>query len=1740
MAGFQRDFAGTAPPQEAIEPAPNAALAGAATLFDLLASSSKSSSSSADERAARQIEGRKALWERADEIGQLKAGGANVGEPVNNAVMAALDSGISPDSIGKIFKQNGIEIGEVTNVVGPGSPHDYNNQEPPAEELAAHFGAVKAQNPGMSDDEVFVKAREAWVNNKLYEDDDRWATLSSGQAWAATVDYAYGNANMAFWQLMAGDLNDNGQDNQIGPETLAQMKNLLNSTKSAMIVRWENRNEAEGRSGNRTQQIENLFGQFEEALKIAEDGMLLAPEDGKPGPSYRIATWLMTQSGEEIAEVINSYHNSTGEQGDIVDADALTPLVKKRISNWMTALTLGSGKDVSQEDNLIIANELKGNKDLKNLLVGKDLDVAATLDYIYNAVITEGTPAYLKDKRKQISALSESMGWSLTSTNGVDPSPLGSDGAATGGAGAATGGAGAATGGAGAATGGAGAATGKVAPVSAAKLFRSPDGPPTTPVANNQAAEKKAILGVKRFYDNVQILGGVTTKGANGPAQIVAWQDYDNSTPEAQELMKAQVDAAGQQLTHVLKTVISMSVNGMDGQLQEQVMGSERMVNIIRAMNTSGVPGARDTALALTLLQGEAADKIVALNGKYFESIARTLEDTSYGRIIKPTEHGGPVEINIEAFTNNSLLDDVDIGWDYDLDATTPGHLRNLIGAIRDTDESFGEKSDSELLKILAAQGVSVGSNSANLKLINDGLGVPQWNAHNTIVGNIGVVKVEGGEDTVAGLTASQYAAVLGGVEGVSLQLAKYEKANAGRESAFNAMEGAKALWTELTGQGFTEDGAPVVSPEEAAANGTPDATAAEQVGKGEAGEDFGTFLQQFARERGYSEEEIAKTVADINAAGGSAAYIKSQKEQNPAYFHEDVAAAIAAKPSDLWIEDEDGKIVQNPDVNVNEAREAWQLGVLDALRKIDPAYTVEDAKEAIQLAETNEAAKEFGPGRTQDELKVALEKGEIDQATFDAEMAKMSGSAEPGEVVEGILDDKITTTVLPDEATENLIKGANEAIDASETPQRTSPYEDDWTEEESKKVTRELYEQGDVKTLEKLVGFGDPNAQYQLGRIYDNGKGVPQDDAEAVRLYRLAAEQGNAEAQNYLKKLEESGSDLESQVDEDRATVELGKAEKRLATMPVTKRLIERVESKPGLEGYKTLWANWEQPGGRYEGTDITTMSLGQLFKFADDGYHNANNLNSAPFGKFQFLDSTLKDLINRMPGITEGTVFTPENQLAMFTWYAKDRLGNRQGDAAVSKLIAIWEGLGKGDVAYDDILQMASEIRGTTTEPPVPVKYTLPADTEGAVGVGGITVAVNSISRKNQRGENFNAPPIFGTSGEHSHTPSPKNKPYAEGNMQKLMAKNGPFHRVQAKMNNLFPNMGPVRINDALVHAGSTRESVRPPTRTKSGSQHFHGTALDVSIAGMSKDQKIALWEAAYEEGFRGFGFGTNILHMDMGNARIWGYGNIAKKEVWEGISFKDLKQGIVSAGPRGGDNFIVGARATFEGDTGDRAVEDKEGKQGDVDVISLGDYVLPQGIFGIPGMTAKSPEEIFFEEGEYVPQALADDFGDPSAEDSDEEVPFMRRPSEERLAGPDDELKDLAWRKLEEGEIEELVEISQGDSGLKDNASMSLAQRYQTGRGVPKDLGKARDYYEAVVMEGGELADDAATALEAFTSSESLQLQREEGRGTMIKGEPYILLPGGMVVRGRDGEAANEAITTLVKRRLRVEPE
>ena len=58
------------------------------------------------------------------------------------------------------------------------------------------------------------------------------------------------------------------------------------------------------------------------------------------------------------------------------------------------------------------------------------------------------------------------------------------------------------------------------------------------------------------------------------------------------------------------------------------------------------------------------------------------------------------------------------------------------------------------------------------------------------------------------------------------------------------------------------------------------------------------------------------------------------------------------------------------------------------------------------------------------------------------------------------------------------------------------------------------LSAQDDLDTVRQAAEQGDATAQFNLGNMYANGEGVPQDDPEAARWFRLAAEQGLASAQ--------------------------------------------------------------------------------------------------------------------------------------------------------------------------------------------------------------------------------------------------------------------------------------------------------------------------------------------------------------------------------------------------------------------------------------------------------------------------------------------------------------------------------------------------------------------------------------------------------------------------------------------------
>ena len=73
-----------------------------------------------------------------------------------------------------------------------------------------------------------------------------------------------------------------------------------------------------------------------------------------------------------------------------------------------------------------------------------------------------------------------------------------------------------------------------------------------------------------------------------------------------------------------------------------------------------------------------------------------------------------------------------------------------------------------------------------------------------------------------------------------------------------------------------------------------------------------------------------------------------------------------------------------------------------------------------------------------------------------------------------------------------------------------------------------DAYQKGDyvgaAKEWRPLAEQGDPEPQYNMGLLYLDGKGVPQNPTEAANWFRRAAEQGYEKAQHNLGAMYGSG----------------------------------------------------------------------------------------------------------------------------------------------------------------------------------------------------------------------------------------------------------------------------------------------------------------------------------------------------------------------------------------------------------------------------------------------------------------------------------------------------------------------------------------------------------------------------------------------------------------------------------------
>jgi len=70
------------------------------------------------------------------------------------------------------------------------------------------------------------------------------------------------------------------------------------------------------------------------------------------------------------------------------------------------------------------------------------------------------------------------------------------------------------------------------------------------------------------------------------------------------------------------------------------------------------------------------------------------------------------------------------------------------------------------------------------------------------------------------------------------------------------------------------------------------------------------------------------------------------------------------------------------------------------------------------------------------------------------------------------------------------------------------------------------------VKWYRRAADQGDAKAQDNLGAMYATGRGVPRDDAEAVKWFRRAAIQGDADAENNLGRMYAKGRGVPAALD--------------------------------------------------------------------------------------------------------------------------------------------------------------------------------------------------------------------------------------------------------------------------------------------------------------------------------------------------------------------------------------------------------------------------------------------------------------------------------------------------------------------------------------------------------------------------------------------------------------------------------
>lgn len=144
---------------------------------------------------------------------------------------------------------------------------------------------------------------------------------------------------------------------------------------------------------------------------------------------------------------------------------------------------------------------------------------------------------------------------------------------------------------------------------------------------------------------------------------------------------------------------------------------------------------------------------------------------------------------------------------------------------------------------------------------------------------------------------------------------------------------------------------------------------------------------------------------------------------------------------------------------------------------------------------------------------------------------------------------------------------------------------------------------------------------------------------------------------------------------------------EASLQPTSVTQTTLKKVEA----QGYDTLYGNFETRDTPFKGTQVSTMTLGELYDFSKPSGEYGRyvkprlaksteaykkGLTSTPMGKYQIVGTTLRNVAKQM-NLPPETVFNKETQDKMFLFLARDAVGRATSASQKRKnLRGVWEG--------------------------------------------------------------------------------------------------------------------------------------------------------------------------------------------------------------------------------------------------------------------------------------------------------------------------------------------------------------------------------------------------------------------------------------------------------------------------------